>query len=299
MLVAGLAVVAMVGTAATGLAAPPGGTDWGTVVPSQDGLQANGWGARAENFGGVLDERLFESADPTMPNAPQAQGSGGVLTLAPGGKKLGKASALLTRSMRNSVPQSLGGKEKVPAAGVAYSDAGAASGDLEIALPKAANGTARPPLLVHLDVSRSTAVSRPGQPVRLDGGQARGHVTYAGTRIDVPASWPANHRVRVPQDPSLPAVAMIVFNEQVTTDLKGRPTLGSDGRYLCDPKATSGYTNAVHITILGGDRPAEATINHAAVIRDPAKTDKLAPKLPPLPDFVRKILNRSEPGHCA
>jgi hypothetical protein len=56
-----------------------------------------------------------------------------------------------------------------------------------------------------------------------------------------------------------------VLNEQVTTDSQGKPTEDANGRYRFDPKATSGYANAAHVSVLGLNA-IDVTVAHAAVV---------------------------------
>lgn len=113
---------------------------------------------------------------------------------------------------------------------------------------------------------RRRPLSQPGKAVQFSG-TAGGHLSLMGARqVDIPALWPANLPFRIPSDPSRPAVAVGFLNEQITTDNQGRPTRDETGAHAYDPRATSGFTNAVRLIVLGDER-TEVTIGHAAVIR--------------------------------
>ncbi|WP_329119887.1 hypothetical protein [Streptomyces sp. NBC_01465] len=269
----------------------PDSGDWGTVVETPDGIQSNAWVARVQGIGKVVDARLFESAYPATPTAPADQAGGnGLINLTVGGVGLGKASALFSRSLGNALPATISGKETVPAPGVAYADAGGASVDVGIPyVDSPTGGTQLSAIGVHVDAIRIHAMSRPGKALELDGGAARGYISVLGNRIiDIPSLWPVNFGARIPADYSQSPFALASTNEQVTTDNKGVPTLGKDGHYQYDPKATSGYVTAIHASVLGPE-VADVTVGHAAVIRDPAKTDMLAPKVPKLPTWLDSI----------
>ncbi|MFJ8676294.1 hypothetical protein [Streptomyces sp. NPDC093589] len=54
--------------------------------------------------------------------------------------------------------------------------------------------------------------------------------------------------------------------------------------YNYDPKATSGYVNGIHISVLGPE-VADATTWHAAAIRDPQENSGGAPPSGNLPPY--------------
>ncbi|MEV0090317.1 hypothetical protein [Streptomyces sp. NPDC050738] len=95
----GLALAAAISAAGAAHSASAPITDpkneaWGTVVETDDGVQADAWQARVRGLGNVVDARLFEAAYPTTPKAPETQGGGsGLVDLAPKGLGLGKVSA--------------------------------------------------------------------------------------------------------------------------------------------------------------------------------------------------------------
>ncbi|MER5890985.1 hypothetical protein ABT160_44810 [Streptomyces sp. NPDC001941] len=297
-LVTVLAVNAPANAAALADENGPDNSDWGTVVEtSVTGVQADSWVVRVQGLQGILDTALFESAFPTRANAPEEQAGGkNLVDLAPGGFGLGKVSALYSRALGNKVPATASGGTTTPAPGVAYADAGGAS--VDIGIPYVQNptgGTQLSPLGVHVEGISVSAMSAPGQPVKFTGGAARAYLSSLGGRlIDIPPLWPVNFGARIPGDYSRPPVALATTNEQVTTDNKGMPTLGADKHYKYDAKATSGYVNGIHASVLGTE-VADVTVAHAAVIRDPLLTDKFKDKLPKLPDakdFVKPVADK-------
>ncbi|MFE0176822.1 hypothetical protein ACFWZ2_31410 [Streptomyces sp. NPDC059002] len=288
LLTAGLAATAVTATAfpAQAALAPVGVDDWGTVVETDDCLQADAWVARVKGLASVVDTALFESHYPTTPKAPTEQAGGNkLIDLAPGGVGIGKASALYSRAMGHSHPATTSGDPKVPARGEVYADAGGAAVDVGVPyIQNPAGGTQLSPLGVHVEGITVSAYSQPGKAVEFTGGAARGYISVAGARIiDIPPLWAVNFGVRIPDDYSKPPIALATTNEQVTTDQKGNATLGPDKHYKFDPKASSGYVNGIHASVLGTE-VADVTVAHAAVIRDPARTDKFAPKLPAGPE---------------
>ncbi|MFJ8677616.1 hypothetical protein [Streptomyces sp. NPDC093589] len=64
----------------------------------------------------------------------------------------------------------------------------------------------------------------------------------------------------------------MITKEQVYTDQQGNPI---DQTTAEKNGATSGYTNAIHLSLLGA-KGGDITIGHAAVIRDPAQTGRHA-----------------------
>ncbi|WP_329119891.1 hypothetical protein [Streptomyces sp. NBC_01465] len=279
LLTAGLALTAVTAVATPATAnAPVGADDWGTVVDTTDCLQADAWVARVKGLGSILDTALFESHYPSTPKAPTQQAGGNKLVdLAPGGIGIGKVSALYSRAMGHSHPNTVSGGTAIPARGEAYADAGGAA--VDVGVPYVQNplgGTQLSPLGVHVEGITVSAYSKPGKAVAFTGGAARGYISVAGARIiEIPPIWATNLGVRIPEDYSKPPLATATTNEQVTTDSKGMPTLGPDGHYKFDPKATSGYVTGIHASVLGTE-VADVTVAHAAVIRDAARTDKFA-----------------------
>ncbi|MER7173592.1 hypothetical protein [Streptomyces mesophilus] len=280
LLTAGVALTAVLTATLPAQAAhAPGGVDdWGTVVDTKDCVQADAWLVRVKGLGKIIDTKLFQSHYPITPQAPKQHAGGRELVnLAPMGIGLGKVSALYSRAMGHAHPATTSGKQDVPARGEVYADAGGAA--VDIGLPYIQNptgGTQLSPFGVHVEGITVSAYSQPGKPVAFTGGAARGYISVAGTRIiDIPPIWAVNLGLRIPEDYTQAPLALATTNEQVTTDVKGNPTKGPNGAYKYDPKATSGYVNGIHASVLGTD-VADVTVVHAAVLRDPKITDKFA-----------------------
>ncbi|MEV3861381.1 hypothetical protein AB0J38_44630 [Streptomyces sp. NPDC050095] len=266
------AVLAAPGSAhpATPLGAEvPDGGDWGTVLADGGPLQADAWVARVRGLGGVADTALFETHHPATAKAPHEQGGGDRLAdLAPDGFGIGAGSLLFSRALGDARPASPASEQTVKAPGSAFAEAGGAS--VSVGLPYLANptgGVQLSPIGVHVDGVTVSALASPGKPVAFSGGVTGGYFSLAGEPVvTVPKLWPTNFGVRLPADYTRQAIALAVTNEQVTTDTSGRPTRGADGGYKFDPKATSGYVNAVHVSLLG-TQVADVTVGHAAVLR--------------------------------
>ncbi|WP_327354761.1 hypothetical protein [Streptomyces sp. NBC_01304] len=283
LLTAGLALTAVAAAALPAQAyVPPGVDDWGTVVDTKDCVQADAWVVGVKGLGKIVDTQLFESHYPTTPKAPKMHAGGRKLVnLAPGGFGLGKVSALYSRAMGHAHPSEALGGVDVPARGEVYADAGGAA--VDVGVPYIANPSPAPdatqlsPIGVHVEGITVSAYSRPGRTVEFTGGAARGYISIAGLRIiDIPPLWAVNLGLRIPEDYTKAPLALATTNEQVTTDEQGEPTKGKNGSYKYNPKATSGYVNAIHASVLGTE-VADVTVGHAAVLRDPKITDQFAP----------------------
>ncbi|MFC7305848.1 hypothetical protein ACFQVC_16675 [Streptomyces monticola] len=280
---AGLAMTVAFTAAGTSSADEPEPTyDWGTVVKTKDGVQANSWIVGVTGIGRIVNARMFEAASPTTPKAPRKfEGGNDLVNLAPGGVGLGKVSALYARALTNEQPRAKSqGKQTLPYPGSSYANAGGGSVDIGVPYiaPTTPEGTQLSGIGVHVDAIDVHARSLPGKSVEFQGGAASGYISVAGQRIiDIPPIWAVNVGVKVAGAGDKPSPVLAMTNEQVTTDNKGVATKGKDGSYKYDPRATSGYVNAIHASVLGPD-VADVTIGHAAVIRDPAKTDMLKPK---------------------
>ncbi|KAF9400762.1 hypothetical protein BGZ76_007663, partial [Entomortierella beljakovae] len=174
------------------------------------------------------------------------------------------------------------------ASGVSYASSYAAS--LDIGTPYTANtngGIQLSSVGVHLEGVTVTAISIPGKSVRFGVKANVGYVSVNGKKVvDLPPVWAPNSRMRIPEKEAQPIVADIFFNEQVTTDSQGKPTMDSNGKVVYDTKATSGYVNAIRM-IINGKEEIEVTLLHAAVIRDPDQTDKFESNIPELPPFLK------------
>ncbi|MFE0099332.1 hypothetical protein [Streptomyces sp. NPDC059009] len=285
LLTAGIALTAVAAAALPAnaeAAAPIGVDDWGTVVDTDDCVQADAWVVGVKGLGKIVNAALFESHYPTTPKAPKQHAGGkDLVNLAPGGVGIGQVSALYSRAMGHSHPATTSGGADVPARGEVYADAG--GGAVDVGIPYIANpagDTQLSPIGVHVEGITVSAYSKPAKAVEFTGGAARGYISIGGVRmVDIPPIWAVNLGVRVPDDYSKSPLVLATTNEQVTTDEKGMPTLGKNGKYAYNPKATSGYVNAIHASVLGTE-VADVTIGHAAVIRDPKVTDKFAKPAP-------------------
>lgn len=260
----------------------PAANDWGDVVAGKNCVQAHSWIARVQGIGGAVNTALFASHYPVTPDAPETRAGGqDLINLAPTGVGLGVGKALYTKALGNKLPASPGQPDLVPALCHAYAEAGGASVDVGIPylkplpacqfIPKGVPGadcTQMSPLGVHVEAIEVNATATPGKPVALKGGAAAGYISVAGLRlIDIPKIWVTNGSVRIPPDLTVPPIAMAGTNEQVTTDGEGKPTVDATGHYAPDPKASSGYVNAIHASVLGSN-VADATVGHAAVLSD-------------------------------
>ncbi|MGH4028610.1 hypothetical protein ACQB60_06690 [Actinomycetota bacterium Odt1-20B] len=262
---------------------------WGQVIKTDDCVQANAWVARVSGIGGLINTALFESHYPASARAPkQHAGGDSVLDLAPGGIGVGKVSALYSRSLGHARPPTRAGGKDVEARGEVYSDAGL--GAIDVGIPYIASpfgGTQLSPIGAHVDAIQVSAWSRPGKPVSFTGGLASGYFSVLGFDIlDIPDLWASNFGARIPSDYTSDPLLLAFTNEQVTTDETGHVTVGKDKHYRYDGKATSGFVNAIHASVLGGN-VADVSLGHAAVIRDPKRTDKYA---------VKDKLNPVNPG---
>ncbi|MFC7307022.1 hypothetical protein ACFQVC_22675 [Streptomyces monticola] len=256
---------------------------WGVVLDdTKDCVQADAWVARLKGVAGIIDIPLFESHYPGIPRAGHTQAGGAdLINLTDrNGVGLGKASALFTRAMGHQTPaETQGGKFK-DFRGSSYAEAGL--GTIEVGLPldtkKPKNDGGRYGLLgVEVGVIDVSAWSKPKQAIEFTGGAAGGSLNLAGVQVlNVPPLWGVNVGLSLPPDhPELPWVS-VMTNEQVTTDKKGVPTRkAGTNKYQYDTNATSGYINAIHLSLFGTN-VADLSLGHAAVIRDKEKTDKYA-----------------------
>ncbi|CAM5622334.1 hypothetical protein GCM10010329_20250 [Streptomyces spiroverticillatus] len=280
---------------------PQGDSDnWGTLVDTEDCVQADAWVLRGKGIGGLVEGALFGSHYPAMGWwAKQHTFTDNLLDLTIGGVGLGRISALYSRALGHAHPSSRAGGPDVPAQGQVYADAG--GGSIDVGVPYIENPVGRTqlsPIGVHVDALAVSAWSQPGKAVQFTGGAGSAHFSIAGMRlIDIPDAWPVNFGLTLP--PNLASsftLAQATTNEQVTTDEKGRVTVNKDGEYEYDPGATSGYVNNIHISVLGTN-VIDITLSHAAVIRDPKRTDKYAKKVTALGNTSQR--NAPRDGFCA
>jgi hypothetical protein len=272
MVAASVSVLGVVEPASARQPGPDPAADWGTVVSNGGCAQSDAWIASLRGLGGNVDTRLFESHSPPTPAAPQARNGGKDLVnltmpslfgLQIG---LGAGSALYTRALANKVPAGAGAPDTTPSFCTAYAEAGGAS--IDLGLPYLSNpggGTQLSPVGVHLEGVSVDATATPGKPVVLNGSAVRGYLSSLGSPVITIPPQSVNAGLRIPPDRSQPVLALATTNEQVTTDSSGRPTLDQAGHYAFDPTASSGYVNAVHISLLGTNG-ADLVVGHAAVL---------------------------------
>lgn len=252
----------------------PVADDWGTVVPNGGCAQADAWVASVRGLGDTVDARLFESHSPAVPTAPGSRSGGKDLvnltvpSLFGTQMGLGVGSALYSRALANKLPANPGASDTIPAFCAAYAEAG--GGSIDVGLPYVSSPLPGAPQLspvgLHVEGLSVDATATLGKPVTLNSGAARGYISSLGTRLlAVPPMWPVNFGIRIPADRAQPVLALATTNEQVTTDSSGRPTLDPSGQYFFNPNASSGYVNAVHVSILGTNG-ADIVVGHAAVL---------------------------------
>ncbi|GAA3593281.1 hypothetical protein GCM10022223_05210 [Kineosporia mesophila] len=242
---------------------------WGTVL-SGSPLQASAWLAGAQGPGLPGNESAVTHSPATTSMPGTITGSRARIGLDVGGFLIGRTLLPMSRSVTDLLPSTVAGAPDVEAIGSAYADITA--DDLEIGWPYLPNhhgGIQLSPIGVHLEGLEVIAVGRPGRPVRFGLTLTRGFVSIEGVPFaELPHVVPPNYEVHVPIDPAQGLAALIVFNEQVTTDHEGRPTqVPESGRpYVFDPDAVSGYVNAAHL-MLPGSSPVDITVGHAAVLQ--------------------------------
>ncbi|WP_062429190.1 hypothetical protein [Herbidospora daliensis] len=214
-------------------------SEWGVVLPDAGCAQSQSWVARVRGQSGVLDATVLAAHSPAVPLAPKEQGAAGARTIPGVGTVIGGYARTL-----------------VGAGCSAHAEAGGSA--LEVGVPHVAGpGVSLSPVGLRFDGFAVTATSVPGEGARFGGQIVNGVVTSLGrTVLTLPASLRANVGLRVPADPALPAIAQVVFNEQVSTAADGTPVSGATG---------SGWVNAARVTLLG-PVAADVTIGHAAVI---------------------------------
>ncbi|KAF9151063.1 hypothetical protein DFQ26_001378, partial [Actinomortierella ambigua] len=220
---------------------------------------------------------LFAAASPARPTATkEVVTSDGYVNLVRNGRSIGVASQFTVRAYTDSIPAASTGSATTPANGTASVDI--AVGSLDAAPNYISNpngGVQLSPVAVHLEACTARALASPGKPVQLVTG-CTGRSNYISSRgvkvADIPATAD-NMVVRIPEDTTEPPIAFVFVNERITTDIHGNPTTDENGRYKFDPTATSGYVNIARIASID-DSFDVLTLGHAAVVRDPALTDK-------------------------
>ncbi len=258
-----------------GLLGDGGGPDtaWGTVIPNVPAPQSHAWLVRVDGI--IADKAVFASHYPVMPGAPEVRSGGSeLIRLVPEAQAplipavgLGVASGAYTKAIGNAVAGNPGQMD-LPYPGAAHAEAAATS--IDVGVPYISNiipgGKQLSLVGVHLEGVR-VAVTSWRQRLKFSGmGPVAGYVSLLGRPLlEVPTDYiEPNLGIRIPEDRSDPALAEVVLNEQVTTDSEGKPTEDANGRYEFDPRATSGYANAAHVSVLGLNA-IDVTVAHAAV----------------------------------
>lgn len=258
-----------------GLLGDGGGPDtaWGTVIPHVPAPQSHAWLVRVDGI--LADKAVFASHYPVMPGAPEVRSGGSeLIRLVPEAQAplipavgLGVASGAYTKAIGNAVAGNPGQMD-LPYPGAAHAEAAATS--IDVGVPYISNiipgGKQLSLVGVHLEGVR-VAVTSWRQRLKFSGmGPVAGYVSLLGRPLlEVPTDYiKPNLGIRIPEDRSDPALAEVVLNEQVTTDSEGKPTEDANGRYAFDPRATSGYANAAHVSVLGLNA-IDVTVAHAAV----------------------------------
>ncbi|MBM7789238.1 hypothetical protein JOD67_005918 [Tenggerimyces flavus] len=258
-----------------GLLGDGGGPDtaWGTVIPNVPAPQSHAWLVRVDGI--IADKAVFASHYPVMPDAPKVRSGGSeLIRLVPEAQAplipavgLGVASGAYTKAIGNAVSGNPGQMD-LPYPGAAHAEAAATS--IDVGVPYISNiipgGKQLSLVGVHLEGVR-VAVTSWRQRLKFSGmGPVAGYVSLLGRPLlEVPTDYiEPNLGIRLPEDRSEPALAEVVLNEQVTTDSDGKPTEDANGRYEFDPRATSGYANAAHVSVLGLNA-IDVTVAHAAV----------------------------------
>ncbi|KAF9152539.1 hypothetical protein DFQ26_000854 [Actinomortierella ambigua] len=254
---------------------------WGGPIANDKGIEALGWLASIGNQPGNYLQ-FFAAASPARPTATK-----GVVTvdnranLVRNGRSIGVVSRFAVRAYTDSIPAASTGTATTPANGTATVDV--FLGNLDAASNYIQNpnfGAQLSPVGVHLEACTARALASPGKPVKFvtSCGGGSNYISSYGSKVaEIPAAA-VNLELRIPEDWTKPAIATVYINEQITTDIHGNPTTDKNGRYKFDPKATSGYVNIVRIvSSADSDTPGDIlTLGHAAVVRDPALTDKYA-----------------------
>jgi hypothetical protein len=260
---AGVAVTAVVGTTTPASAQTE---NWGTVLTGAHCTQAHAWSIRARGITGIADISLFPAHYPATADMPNTNGSPTSVTV----PLLGNANGLYTRAHGNRVRNTTTTQPDISVTCGAYALSGAAAMDIGVPYVPPLPGcglftpcTQMSPIGFHLESAEQEAISRPGLPVAFRGDIANGYISISGVRaIQLDPAWPANLGIRVPSNQALPAIAQVMANEQVTTTGAGVPTRR---RRAYDPTAMSGYTNGLHVTLLGST-VGDLTMLHAATL---------------------------------
>ncbi|MFC7307020.1 hypothetical protein ACFQVC_22665 [Streptomyces monticola] len=272
----GLAVSATVAPPAhaADMSFEPGPVDsphyWGKIIEGED-AQAHAWLVRSSQLPGAADTTLVQahSHDKKLPRTVNTGAA--PADLRAGQFPLGRATEGIAVAVDGKLPPKKPGGDLVDAKGAVF--AGVTAKSLDIGLPYWTGGQGTPalsPIGLHLENVSTTATAAPGKPVAFKRNPVKGYLSLLGQKmIEVPKDFPVGELpnfggIISPKKGTTPAISL-VLNEQVSTDAKGQPTLGKDGKYAFDEQASSGYTNAFHFTLLGTNA-ADLTVGHAAAL---------------------------------
>ncbi|KAG0260086.1 hypothetical protein DFQ27_003747 [Actinomortierella ambigua] len=262
---------------------------WGGPIANDKGIEALGW---VLGFGSQSDKiyQYFAAVSPARPTTPEGLISSDML-----GSRLssgGPVSTFTVRAYTDKIPTTTTGPATTPANGTASVDVtiqnmNAAPNYIRHRDP---TGVQLSPVGAHLHNCFAGALASPGKPVKFvtscsdngsyyfssDGSDSPNYISSYGSKVADISATAVNTALRIPEDLTKPAIATVYINEQITTDIHGNPTTDEYGRYKFDPTATSGYVNIVRIVSSAySNTPGNVlTLDHAAVIRDPALTDK-------------------------
>ncbi|MGH4028607.1 hypothetical protein ACQB60_06675 [Actinomycetota bacterium Odt1-20B] len=271
--VSGLAATVALGAAQPAEAHVPPGFDsvedtWGGIDPAVDAfgkplppkLRADSWLLRVNGIKKLPKTPLIEARYPARKDVPGLRRAGDkVLGIKTSGVPVGKVSSHFARALGGKLPSTKRRNIELAAPGASYADVG--GGTLDVRIPQDTGKDKKPVVIgVHLERATSSALSKPGQPVKFTSSMKSGAI-YVGQKkvVDLTKKVKPNTRVVIPGTDKRSPYAVATINEMKTTTQNGEPTK------TWDEKATSGYANAVHLTIFGST-VTDVTIGHSAVI---------------------------------
>ncbi|CAM5622244.1 hypothetical protein SSPIM334S_02809 [Streptomyces spiroverticillatus] len=277
-----VAALALTGTAlaesGAGVAVRGGTNDnWGSVLQTDETVQADTWSVRAKGEAGTLVEGDTRSHFPAFDGAPTTTDQRGkAVQLQYNGQPMGLLIEPFTETRKlKGTGKGDNGGDGVRARTLIET--------IDLGMPYTAHdgpggGAAKAELGLKLDKVKVVAEALPGKPVHFDTSVGSGALYAKGKALITvdpkknPRSWAPNAGIRFPMDPKVAPRLIVTVNEQITTDGQGYPTMDDDGSYRFDPKALSGYANAVHLTVLTPDI-ADITIGHAAALHAPGPNE--------------------------
>ncbi|CAM5622215.1 hypothetical protein SSPIM334S_02808 [Streptomyces spiroverticillatus] len=244
---------------------------WGTVVADVPG-QADSWVVRLNGIAALPNKPMLEARYPAVEGAGELNTAGeDIADLNIGRAPFGKSSTHYARALGEQIPGEKQDSPVVKSVGSAYADAGGGSLDVRVPHTMQESEGEKPPVIgAALTAFQVSALAKAGKPVALTS-RINGGALYIGEKqiADLGKITGVNEKVVFPGSSERLPLAVATVNEMVTTDEKGQPTATPD------KAATSGYVNAVHISILGPEI-ADITIGHAAVLRKAPEKEKAA-----------------------